>query len=237
MKIFVPASCGSDSTYLLYKVLTEYDGEVIARIMRTDTTYEDMMTLSKVHSWLKNNVRNFDFSFAEFEREVYPGGGVLPNMASNFGRMAKHHDCDLIALGYNAFNWSHSNWYWQTNDPIEKFYEKGMPYGNFEPQRDHSPLRDYWDGPIEWPVMSRSSEPIGRFQVWENLPNELKSIVYICSCGKCNKCLSGKFYRKMKAEGHTAQKIDDEIQRLGRYGKYYCSETISSESNIAYRHL
>ncbi len=61
MKIFVPASSGADSSYLLYRVLSDYDGEVVARIMRCDATTEDMENVRHVHAWLKSNVRDFDF--------------------------------------------------------------------------------------------------------------------------------------------------------------------------------
>ncbi len=53
MKIFVPASSGADSSYLLYRVLSDYDGEVVARIMRCDATTEDMENVRHVHAWLK----------------------------------------------------------------------------------------------------------------------------------------------------------------------------------------
>ena len=52
MKIFVPASTGSDSSYLLYRVLSDYDGEVVARIIRFDATIEDMENVRHVHAWL-----------------------------------------------------------------------------------------------------------------------------------------------------------------------------------------
>ena len=183
MKIFVPASSGADSSYLLYRVLSDYDGEVVARIMRCDATTEDMENVRHVHAWLKSNVRDFDFGYAEYEAESC-NLGMLANMEHNFGLMANHHKCDLIVTGHNTYNWSQSNWFFQTDDPIEKFYEKDMPYG----WAVHYTLRNTWDGPIDWVFMNRKSRPIGRWEIWENLPDELKSIVYVCDCGVCNKC-------------------------------------------------
>ena len=121
MKIFVPASTGSDSSYLLYRVLSDYDGEVVARIIRFDATIEDMENVRHVHAWLKSNVRDFDFRYAEYEEMVYEKQ-TIASKEHNYGLMANHHKCDLIITGHNTYNWSHSNWYWQTNDPIEKFY-------------------------------------------------------------------------------------------------------------------
>lgn len=229
MKIFVPASSGADSSYLLYRVLSDYDGEVVARIMRCDATTEDMENVRHVHAWLKSNVRDFDFGYAEYEAESC-NLGMLANMEHNFGLMANHHKCDLIVTGHNTYNWSQSNWFFQTDDPIEKFYEKDMPYA-YTP---HYTLRDTWDGPIDWILMNRKSRPIGRWEIWENLPDELKSIVYVCDCGVCNKCKLKKFYRKMKAKGFTAEQIDDEIQKQGKYGRYYCSETNVEDRHAAY---
>ena len=232
MKIFVPASSGADSSYLLYRVLSDYDGEVVARIMRCDATTEDMERVRHVHAWLKSNVRDFDFGYAEYEKQVY-GDQMLSNMEHNFGLMANYHKCDLMITGHNTYNWSQSNWFFQTDDPIEKFYEKDMPYA-YTP---HYTLRDTWDGPIDWILMNRKSRPIGRWEIWENLPDELKSIVYECDCGVLNKCKLKKLYRKMKAKGFTAEQIDDEIQKQGKYGKYYCSETNVEERHLAYQDL
>ena len=229
MKIFVPASTGSDSSYLLYRVLSDYDGEVVARIIRFDATIEDMENVRHVHAWLKSNVRDFDFRYAEYEEMVYEKQ-TIASKEHNYGLMANHHKCDLIITGHNTYNWSHSNWFFQSDDPIEKFYEKDMPYGRIA----HYTLRDTWDGPIEWVFMNRKSKPIGRWEIWENLPSELKDIVYVCNCGSCIKCKLKKFYRKMKAEGYTAEQIDNEIQKKGKYGRYYCSETKVEERHSAY---
>lgn len=229
MRIFVPASSGADSSYLLYRVLSDYDGEVVARIMRCDATTEDMENVRHVHAWLKSNVRDFDFGYAEYEAESC-NLGMLANMEHNFGLMANHHKCDLIVTGHNTYNWSQSNWFFQTDDPIEKFYEKDMPYG----WAVHYTLRNTWDGPIDWVFMNRKSRPIGRWEIWENLPDELKSIVYVCDCGVCNKCKLKKLYRRMKAKGFTAEQIDDEIQKQGKYGRYYCSETNVENRHAAY---
>ena len=38
----------------------------------------------------------------------------------------------------------------------------------------------------------------------------------------------------MKAEGYTAEQIDDEIQKQGKYGRYYCSETKVEARHSAY---
>ena len=151
-------------------------------------------------------------------------------MEYTFGLLAKYHNCDLMITGHNTYNWSQSNWFFQTDDPIEKFYDKDMKFV----WTPHYHLRYSWEGPVHWIFMNRETRPIGRWEIWENLPDEMKSIVFVCDCGTCLKCRLKKFYHKMKAEGFTAEKIDDEIQRQGKYGKYYCSETNVEDRHSAY---
>ena len=174
-KIFVPCSTGADSACLLYNVLSNYEQPVVARMLHHDSDTRQLEKIRDVHKWLSYNVRSFDFNHAEFESGKFINENTcLPNMEYTFGLLAKYHNCDLMITGHNTYNWSQSNWFFQTDDPIEKFYDKDMKFV----WTPHYHLRYSWEGPVHWIFMNRETRPIGRWEIWENLPDEMKSIVF-----------------------------------------------------------
>jgi hypothetical protein len=230
MKIFVPASSSSDSSYLLYKVLTETTDHVITRIFHLDASAEDLTQHRLVCEWLRNNVRDFDFGFAEYE--VSEADDLMSNKEHTIGTMAVRHKCDMIFAGYNTYNWSHSNWYFQTKEPIDHFYAEDNKYCRIS----HSAIKKSCVTPIDWPFMNRTSKPLGRWQIYENLPVELKTLISTgCDkCGKCFKCYCKKWYFEKKSEGFTAEQIDDLIMKGGKYGKYWTPESTPKDRHNAY---
>ena len=88
------------------------------------------------------------------------------------------YNVDLICIGYNTYNWSPSNWYFKSSEPVENFYRRGNSYSRI----DYSIVRDYTDIPIEWILMNHN---MGRWQTLETLPQELQKLVSHCPCGKC----------------------------------------------------
>jgi hypothetical protein len=231
MKIFAANSSSSDSTYLLYKLLTETTDDVISRILHLDASDQDLEQYPIVCTWLKENVRDFDFGFAEFEDRA--SDTMLETIRSklyNIALLSEMHDVDLICMGYNTYNWSPSNWYFQTTEPIGKFYERGNPYTRL----DHSIFRDYTDILIDWPLMSRETKPMGRWQTWESIPQELQKLISICPCGECSKCKCWEWYNKKKHEGFSAEELDDLIMKEGKYGKYYTKDSVKETRHNVY---
>jgi len=231
MKIFAATSSSSDSTYLLYKLLTETTDDIVSRIIRLDASDQDLSYYPIVCNWLKENVRDFNFGFSEFEdRSSDTMLETIRSKLYNIALLSEMHSVDLICMGYNTYNWSPSTWYFQTTEPIGSFYRRGNPYYRV----DHSILRDYTDIPIEWPLMNRKDEPMGRWQTWELLPKELQNLISNCPCGKCNKCICWDWYNKKKKEGFSAIELDDIIMKEGKYGKYYTKDTIKETRHDAY---
>ena len=231
MKVFAATSSSSDSIAMLYKLLTETTDDVISRILYLDASDQDLAYYPIVCNWLKENVRDFDFDFSEFEDRA--SDTMLETIRSknyNVALLSETHDVDLICLGINTYNWSHSTWYFQTTEPIENFYAKGNLYSRV----DHSILRDYTGIPIDWPLMNRKTKPMGRWQTWELLPKELQKLVSLCPCGKCAKCKCGEWYNKKKNEGFSAEELDDLIMKEGKYGKYYTKDSITETRHDAY---
>jgi len=228
MKVFVPASSTSDSSFLLYKMLKETDHEICSLILNSDASEDEIINYSVVCSWLSKNVRRFKFRHSFNEIQVHNNN--ITNKEYLIGWYAKRFDVDLVCAGYNTYNWSHSNWFFQTEDPIENFYTKENSYFRV----DHSAIRDEWDGEIHWPLMNRKETPIGRWQIWESLPEDLRNIVSRCKCGECPKCLCEKYYYRMKSLGFDAKHIDNEINKLGEYGPYYTKDSKEDNRHMAY---
>ena len=231
MKVFAATSSSSDSVFMLYKLLTQTTDDIISRILRLDASDQDLEQYPIVCNWLKENVRDFDFGFAEFED--HDDDTKLETIRSknyNVALLSEMHNVDLICLGNNTYNWSHATWYFQTTEPIENFYRRGNPYYRV----DHSILRDYTDIPVEWPLMSRKDRPIGRWETWELIPKELQNLVSLCPCGECSKCKCWEWYNEKKNEGFGAEELDDLIMKEGKYGKYFTEESNPETRHIAY---
>jgi hypothetical protein len=225
---FVPASSGADSAGLLYKMLTQTDDDIVTRILLSEATQKDLEHYFGVCLWLNRKVRKFDFNIAEIEHEKVDD--TVMNLDYNVALMANKINADRICYGYNTYNWSQSNWFFQTNDPIEKFYTKNNKYCWI----DHTMITDYTDIPIHWVFLNREETPIGRWKIYESIPEQLLSLVSICECGQCFKCRCKNYYHKMKSEGKTADWIDNSIQKLGRYGFYWNEDTSVNSRHFAY---
>ena len=231
MKIFAATSSSSDSISLLYKLLSETSDDITSRIIRLDASDQDLTQYPIVCNWLKENVRDFDFDFAE--GELRASDNKLETIRSKWYTIAllsEMHDVDLICIGYNTYNWSPSNWHFKSSESTGNYYMRGNSYSRI----DYSIVRDHTDIPIDWPFMNRKGEPIGRWQTWELLPKELKKLVSHCPCGGCAKCKCWDWYNKKKKEGFSAAELDDIIMKEGKYGKYYTKESIPDTRHDAY---
>ena len=237
MKILIGASSTPDSVALLYNSLKNTDHEIITRIVKLDACNEDLDQYPLVCEWMYNNVRSFDYGFAEFERddqktkieETYTNAAT--ERLSVLAMCANYHNVDLIYLGFNTFNWSPSNWFFQTNESIEQFYTKDNPWYR---EINHYILKERTDASIDWPFMNRKSRPIGRWETFESIPIELRKLVSTgCNkCGTCFQCRARHLYYFLKKRGYTAEHIDDYIQRHCKYGKYFQPGTKKSDVSM-----
>ena len=242
MKIYIPASSSSDSSYLLYKTLTETDYKIITRIRRRASSTEDITKYKGVCDWLKTNVRDFDCGFMEYEMEPTHITTTDPNPDYSLPKFtrwyhdvcfANKHNVDFIYRGENTFNFNKANWFFQTSEKVEEYYSRNHDLIGSTPNYTHtdhnnfnstySQLGKITDIPFAWPFMNRTTQPMGRLQIFESLPEELKSLIsYGCNrCGVCTKCLCLKWYHSEKQKGVSAETLDDLIMKHGRYGKYW----------------
>lgn len=220
MKVFVPASSSTDSTALLYHVLKNTEHEVVSRIVRLDTNGEDLEMYPQTCGWLKKNVRDFDYNFSDTEEVLHEN--TMVNLHYNEALLANKFKVDTLYLGYNTYNFAPSNWFFNTNEPIENFYK--VDDNKFLGRRGliHRVISQTINCPIYWPFMNRDTKPMGRWETYESMPKELRSLTSSgCNrCGQCMKCKVRYLYYLLKKAGKTAEEIDDLIQKAGRFGKY-----------------
>ena len=236
-KIFIPASSTNDSVALLYKTLSETNDHVITRMLHSDATTHDIMQYHPVCEWLRDNVRDFDFDFAENETlppEILedkdgdkPKGHLGAAHRYHQAWHATHHKADVMYIGFNLWNWGKAHWYYQSAMTVDEFYDNegvapdGKKYTGWTWHRKGTSLH------TDWPLIARGSKPLGREQCYEMIPDELKKIISVtCNyCGKCAKCGFRNWYLDQKKLGKTAEWCDDEAMRLGEYGKYWSGKT------------
>jgi len=238
MKVFAPANSSQDSVYLLYKLLTETDDEIVTRCIAMDTVEYELKQYGFVCEWLSSNIRKFDFGvsinvhpplLSALDKVIIKDNSwhssIHTHFDYNYAKETNKHKPDKFVIGFNANNWHPSNWFFNANEKVEEFYRKDNPwvagrYGVFT---------DYVSVPIEWPLMNENF-CAGRYEIWELIPEELRKLVARCTCGKCFKCQSQKWYHHMKSEGKSAVEIDDLIMKEGKYGKYFKKQASSVKS-------
>ena len=248
MKIFVPANSSQDSVYLLYKLLTETDDEIVTRCMAFDTKVYELVQYDLVCEWLSSNVRKFDSGIVETLPPKIPEikdpelrnsevngrkwhAQMHTQLDYNYAIECNKHNPDKYAIGFNTFNWHPTNFFFQSNQKVEEFYKKDNPW---VPGRI-GVFTDYVSIPIEWTLMNENF-CIGRCETWDSIPEELQRLVSRCSCDKetCGNCSSRKWFDRMKSEGMTAPEIDDLVMKKGKYGKYYTKESSVNNRHAAY---
>jgi len=250
MKIFVPANSSQDSVYLLYKLLSETDDEIVTRCMAFDSKPYELKQYFPVCEWLSSNIRNFDYGIVETlppeipeTKDFYSYSGFIDGnnwyapthtqLDYNYAMECNKHRPDKYAIGFNTFNWHPTNFFFQANQKVEEFYKKDNPWvlGRVGVFMDY--VLDSID--IEWTLMNENF-CVGRCEVWDSIPEDLQKLVVRCSCNKdkCGKCASRKWFERMKSEGMIASEIDDLVMKEGRFGKYYTKESSVLNRHAAY---
>jgi len=241
MRVFVPASASADSTYLLYYALTNTDHEIITRICTCEALEDEVQKKKNICKYLSKNIREFDYGKTNgiAEYEVGREDSSYKTILNSVGYLANQFKCDMIYFGYNTHNWSMTNWFFLSDDNekgTESFYDKNSKFNDLKyniSRQTHFCMREQTDIPIYWPFMNDKKDhesALGRWQIYESLPENLKGMIHRCdnvkdNCGLCTRCRMLGWYMMKKEAGATAKQLDDEIMRLGRYGKYWDKDT------------
>tara|TARA_R100000008_G_C3534929_1_gene141423 strand:+ start:217 stop:825 length:609 start_codon:yes stop_codon:yes gene_type:complete len=191
-KTVVLWSGGVDSTGALYKILKEYDDEVVAHhihfVNRENRWEAEKKSIDKMIPWLKTNIRDFEYSESTIKMDLnfigwdimhamYIGGVVVANEKTKSPDYKKY----KLVLGDNSEDFN--SYQWKT--PIAQLLSVMTSLEH--PQESQ-------DIPYIWQIMAKTSKQ----DIWNLLPTFLKENIWGCrrpiwddewvECGKCITC-------------------------------------------------
>jgi len=229
MKILIPASSGVNSTYSLYKFLSETDHEIIA-IHFTEEYYnvderQDFITVS---DWLIENVRSFERHYVRLPKvkpDMRPIRAGFKNMCSyselysrytEFLTQSRKHTVDALVCGYSVENTATD----RGEDMCKLIYETGVKV--FLPS-----ISILEDIPFESSIDILAAQMSGRFEQREKIPSELVKLIP----GKCNprhdphdishRCMSCLYESvREKRTDLSGAELDSIFAKYGSYGKW-----------------
>ena len=213
-KTCISITGGVDSTYLLYKTLSETQDEVTAfHVDFTELTPEvnsanlEKMSAQNVVNWLKSNVRGFKFeNIVAISKEDMRYYATREALKQGQKYIENGFDKFLIAKIYGDIGRSTTGNLAFINTLKNNF-----------PTKVFTPLRDIKQGKPHAIV---------------NLPKELYNITLKCGkctiengimtpCGKCNfKCKYVAFCEEKLNDGWTPDKVLDYYMKVNRHGPY-----------------
>jgi len=239
LKILIPFTGGVNSTYSLWRWLTETDAEVVTRYA-VDKWYNneyndsELDRIREIVIYLKSTIRDFEFELTEwpsnYVQELHPirpgfklgtwdVGKVRPRY-EGYVKWQNETKTDGISIGLSLENTSMDCGYNILRSVVEQdgmdIYLGGMP--------DLTPVAKGDD--FDWDYIS--SKMIGRFEQFEFLPKELRYMTIKCrmnnlpSCvdTKCRDCAYQRTYEKWVDEGKTGRDFDLYCAKQGSYGPW-----------------
>ena len=220
MKILIPASSGVNSTYSLYKFLSETDHEIIA-VHLTEEYYNpnEHQHFITVSDWLIENVRSFERHYVRLPKvkpDMRPIRAGFKNMCSyseidsryaEFVTQSRKHTVDAVVSGYSVENTSTDRIplmlydTWQSEEGVKVFL----------------------------PSISiiLAAQMSGRFEQREKIPSELLKLIP----GKCNprhdphdishRCMTCLYESvREKRTDLSGAELDSIFAKYGSYGKW-----------------
>ncbi len=202
-KTVVLWSGGVDSTGALYKILKDYDDDVVAHhihfINNQNRWRAEKKSVDKMIPWLRKNVRDFEYSESAIEMDLnfigwdimhamYIGGIVIESEKRKDWK-CKDIERYKLVLGDNAEDFN--SYQWKT--PIAQLL--AIITSLKHPQKSQ-------DIPYLWQIMAKTSKE----DIWDLLPDFLKENIWGCrtpesDAGKwveCGKCVTCKDLKKVR---------------------------------------
>ena len=236
-KVLIPFSSGINSTYALFKFLSETDHEVIATYAKESwvghaqdpwrQSRETRSVEDKVN-WLKSNVRDFTFEtntdwpvVTEDIRPVREGFtqthdyGIVKARYEGFNNLIQAHDPDIFVHGLSLENTA------TDCDPVYKdlYWRDGVRVV-YAGSRDLQPTSRDAD------YNTVAATFCGRFEQLESIPTALQDL----TAPKCEvdhppgmewTCLIHGFELSRKALSHlSGREVDEIFAEYGKYGAY-----------------
>tara|TARA_R100001377_G_C3193197_1_gene111454 strand:+ start:183 stop:1010 length:828 start_codon:yes stop_codon:yes gene_type:complete len=237
MKILIPFSGGINSTYSLWRWLSDTDDEIIVRygIDRfEDEEYnlQQLKNVQKIYNYLRKEYRDFDFQVSEFPREF-----VSERIPVRPGFKVGTYDIGTLRPRYAGY----INWCFETEADaitigicLENTATQGYEVSRRESGIENIGVDLYLGGVKELiPVPTGddfiyddiAKTMIGRFEQYEALPTELKNMcvrhdLNQCSIKYCRDCAYHRTYQKFVSEGKTGKDFDLHCAKGGSYGPW-----------------
>lgn len=235
MKILIPFTGGINSTYAMYKWLTETDHQIFAKYgidtwLSQEKTDLEVERINLSVAWLRENCRDFDFEIREFRdpyvvdivpiREGFTKGtldqGRLRRRYEAAGQWATEVNADGVVMGVSVENTSMDCGYNALRVKIEKTgVDVYLPSLGFDPAPTGSDFD--WDE-----IAARMT---GRYEQFEALPTALQQFTQRCDAAVCTDltcltCAYTRGYEKFVADGKTGRDFDRHCAEKGSYGQW-----------------
>jgi len=233
--VVVMFSGGSNSTYALWRWLSETDHSILAirgRIQDAEPTRmseaDEASRAAEIVNWLKTNVRDFDFETVDFPAYEQEEGPLRPDFVATFNygclrprytyvaQMIADRQPDIVVIGLSVENTSHWGWpYFQSlvEDPNVDFYFAGSPDLTVPlPQGDdysHSEMGKILTGKCyQYSQVPDEIKPLCRnWRGDESDPRNLQMLIW-------------KAIDAWLADGKDPAEFDRYCAELGHYGPY-----------------
>ena len=227
MRVLVPYSgLGTNSTYGMYRWLTETDYEVVAMFLDIYYSSDEYTAFEREHfyrgvKWFKDNIRDFETIEKKCE-QVYPDAyepvrknftlnmetGSYKNMRKVFIDTAKEYKVDFLSSGKSGED---------SNGSLTKavFISKELGYNFIHPS---------WS--LTEPVTLENrdqaiKEMSAKWSQREKLPQELRNIITDCTCkGDKEVCYFCTDLLLNEVRPETGQELDDVILEKLCAGKF-----------------
>lgn len=240
MKILIPFSGGVNSTYTMWRWLTETDCEIVARYAteefeKDDTNDAAIKKLKDIILFLKSETRDFVFEEINWTttykkeyvpirkgfKSTYNVGSIAPRYAG-FYHWIKETNVDGLIHGASLENTATDYGYLGTKElGHRKIVEDAGVDVYLTGKRDLSPVPVGDDFDLDAII----KELTGRFEQYEFLPDELKVLSRRCHTSTCKKrqcrdCAYWRTYERFVSEGKTGRDFDLYCAEKGSYGPW-----------------
>jgi hypothetical protein len=233
-KILMPFSGGINSTYSLYRWLTETDAEVVVRngvdrFESDDFNAKEFDRIQKISKFLKKEYRDFDLELGEFPKQY-----VKEQIPIRPGFKKGKYDIGSLRPRYAGY----INWCFETGADgisigicLENTATQGYEVSRRESGIENIGVDIYLGGVRELIPVSIgdnfnydevAKDMTGRFEQYEFLPKELQDLcIRNNSESRAGREMSyWKTYEKFIGEGKTGRDFDLYCAKHGSYGPW-----------------
>ena len=234
MKILIPFSGGINSTYSLYRWLTETDADIVVRygfdhFENDDYRSEELQRVQNVSNFLKKEYRDFNLEMGEFPKEyveeiipIRPGFirgtyniGTLKPRYFGITKWCLETNIDAVSIGVSLENTSTQGY---------DLSRRLCGIENIGVDIYLAGIKELSPVPIgdDFNYDEIAKYMIGRFEQYEFLPKKLQDLVirYNSIARQGREVAYWKTYRKFVEDGKTGRDFDLYCAKHGSYGPW-----------------